>query len=397
MTRNAILEYARAVSPRYLVASRREKVVILDEFCKTTGYHRKSAVRLLCKPPEAGRTGRGRPKEYGLTVVGALRQVWEIGDRLCSKRLEPFIGELVAVLERHGEVELGPEVREQLLGMSASTMDRLLKPYRTIGLRRPYTTKKSPTALKSQIPIRTFGEWSDVKPGSIQMDLVAHCGESTEGFYLNTLVAVDVATSWSECEVVWGKGQQRVGTGVHKLRVRLPFDLKEIHTDNGGEFINDILYLWCKREGIHFTRGRSYKKNDQAYVEQKNWSTPRRLIGYDRYNSNAAYKLMQRLYEDVRLYVNFFQPVSKLVSKERNGAKVKKCYDQAQTPFQRLLAAGVLNDTQRKSLAEIYGTLNPAELRRSIDNTLEALWQLADRPGATRTSTRRQEEDVACG
>lgn len=397
MTRNAILEYARAVNPRYVVASKREKMVILDEFCKTTGYHRKSAIRLLCKPPELGRTGKGRPREYGLAVVGALRQIWEIGDRLCSKRLEPFISELVAVLERHGEIELVPEVKEQLLGMSASTMDRLLKPYRSMGLRRPYTTRRSPTALKAQIPIRTFGEWSGVKPGSVQMDLVVHCGESTEGFYLTTLVAVDVATSWSEFEVVWGKRQQRVGTGVYKVRVRLPFELKEIHTDNGGEFINDILYVWCKREGIHFTRGRSYKKNDQAYVEQKNWSTPRRLIGYDRYKSNAAYKLMQRLYADVRLYVNFFQPVSKLVSKERDGAKVKKRYDQAQTPYQRLLAAGVLDDTQRQSLAELYATLNPAALRRSIDDTLEALWQLADRPRATRTPARRQEEDVACG
>ena len=276
-------------------------------------------------------------------------------------------------------------------------MDRLLKPYRRIGLRRPYTTKRSSGALKALIPIRTFGEWTEVKPGSLQVDLVAHCGESTEGFYLNTLVAVDVATSWCECEAIWGKGKERVGTGVHKTRTRLPFPLEEIHTDNGSEFINDILYPWCKKERIRFTRGRSYKKNDQAYVEQKNWSVPRRLIGYDRYSTKAAYEQMQRLYENVRLYVNFFQPVSKLVSKERVGAKVKKRYDKAQTPYQRLLEAGVLGEAERQALEQLYRSLNPVELRAKIDRELEVLWRMADRSRSLAPVSKRAEEDMACG
>lgn len=229
------------------------------------------------------------------------------------------------------------------------------------------------------------------------MDLVAHCGESTDGFYLTTLVGVDVATSWTELEAVWGKGQQRVGTGVHKTRQRLPFRLAEIHTDNGGEFINDVLYRWCKQEGVRFTRGRSYKKNDQAYVEQKNWSVSRRLIGYDRYSSKAAYEQMQRLYGYVRLYVNFFQPVSKLVSKERVGAKVKKRYDQAQTPYQRLLATNTLGEEKREELAKLYATLNPVKLRADIDAALEALWKLADRGRPGKTSTEEPKEHVACG
>jgi hypothetical protein len=397
VTRDVILEYARAVSPRYLAASKREKGVILDEFCKTTSHHRKSAVRLLCNPPKPLRTGLGRPREYGPTVVGALRQVWEASDRLCSKRLAPFMGELVAVLERHGEIALTPEVRRQVLEMSTSTMDRLLKPYRTLGLRRPYTTRKSPGALKALIPIRTFGEWADVKPGSVQVDLVAHCGESTADFYLNTLVSVDVATSWCECEVIWGKGKERVGTGVHKTRQRVPFRLKEIHTDNGSEFINDILYPWCKKEGIRFTRGRSYKKNDQAYVEQKNWSVPRRLIGYDRYSSKAAYEQMQRLYSYVRLYVNFFQPTSKLIGKEREGAKVRKRYDEARTPYQRLLASGVLDQAQAESLAKLYADLNPVELRAQIDGALEGLWKLADRGRAPKPVAELEPEHTTCG
>ena len=396
VTRNAVLEYARAVSSRYLAASKSSKTVILDEFCKTTGHHRKSAVRLLRHPPPTRRTGRGRPREYGAEVTTALKSVWEVSDHLCSKRLSPFIGELVTVLERQNELHLRPEVRAQLLKMSPSTMDRLLKPHRVVGLRRPYTTRRSPASLVSRIPVRTFGEWGDVKVGSVQMDLVAHCGESTDGFYLTTLVAVDVATSWSEFEAIWGKGQERVGTGVHKVRQRLPFPLGGIHTDNGGEFINDILYPWCQREGIRFTRGRAYKKNDQAYVEQKNWSVPRRLIGYDRYSSQAAYEQLQRLYGYVRLYVNYFQPVSKLVGKERDGAKVRKRYDQAQTPYQRLLASNALDEAQRKSLAKLYATLNPAELRRNIDEALDTLWKLANRPHVGPIMTDPEPARVAC-
>jgi len=231
----------------------------------------------------------------------------------------------------------------------------------------------------------------------LQLDLVAHCGDSTEGFYLCSPVAVDVATGWSEFEAVWGKGQQRVGTGVHMVRTRLPFGLQEIHTDNGGEFINDILYPWCARERIRFTRGRAYKKNDQAYVEQKNWSVPRRLIGYDRYNTKAAYHLLQRLYGDVRLYVNFFQPLRKLVSKERLGAKVKKHYDQAQTPHQRLLAADVLEQSEPQDLAMLYAGLNPVQLRRNINETLEALWKLADRSQVSKIAAEPELALAACG
>ena len=379
MTREAVREYARAASPRYLASSKRKKGLILDEFCQTTGRHRKSVVRLLCHPPRAVRTGLGRPREYGLAVVAALRQVWEVSDRLCSKRLAPFSGELVTVLERQGEIDLAPEVRQRLLELSAATMDRLLQPYRGVGWRRPHTQRGSPTALKALIPARTFGEWAGVSPGSMQFDLVAHCGQSTADFYLYTLVGVDVATSWSEYEVIWGKGQQRVGTGVHKVRQKVPFGLEEIHTDNGGEFINDILYPWCKKEGIRFTRGRAYKKNDQAYVEQKNWSVPRRLIGYDRYSTQAAYEQRQCLYECVRLYMNFFQPVSKLLSEERVGARVKKHYDLARTPYQRLLATNALDESKRQSLLALYSRLNPVKLRGEIEEAWEALWELADR------------------
>jgi hypothetical protein len=226
----------------------------------------------------------------------------------------------------------------------------------------------------------------------VQADLVAHCGDSTEGFYLTTLVVTDVATGWTECQAVWGKGQQRVGTALHHIRQRLPMALRELHTDNGGEFVNALLQPWCQREGIRCTRGRPYRKNDQAYVEQKNWSAVRRPVGYDRYTSKAAYAQLQRLYDLLRLDVNFFQPIRKLIGKERVGGKVIKRYDRAQTPYQRLLASGVLEEPQRQALERLYRSVNPVRLRAEIDAALEVLWKLAHRGAVAGT-----EEHAAWG
>lgn len=386
MTLGSIQEYAAAMRSRYLAASKREKTQLLNEFCAVTGYHRKAAVRVLGHP-SAGGGRRGTRARYGLPVARALRQLWEASDRICSKRLAPFLPELVDVLERHGELSLEPEVREPLLRVSASTIDRLLRPYRRRGLRRPYSYRPSPSSLKGLVPLRTFSEWGKVQPGSLQADLVLHCGESTQGFYLTTLMAVDVATGWQECEAIWGKGKQKVGGGVHRIRGRLPFSLRELHTDNGGEFINDTLYPYCQQHGIRLTRGRPYKKNDQAYVEQRNWSVVRRLVGYHRYSTKAAYELMRRLYPLVRQYANFFQPIAKVVSRERLGAKVTKRYDVARTPYQRLLERGILGETQRYALEREYQRLNPVKLRSQIESGLEALWRLAQEEEQRRRNT----------
>jgi hypothetical protein len=264
--------------------------------------------------------------------------------------------------------------------MSPATIDRLLRPYRRLGGRRPFTTTKPGSLLKNSIPIRTFADWEENRSGFLEVDLVAHCGESAEGFYLTTLSTVDVASGWSECVGVWGKGQQRVGGAIHRVRQRLPFPLLGLDSDNGGEFINHHLYTYCHREGITFTRSRSYKKNDSCHVEQKNWSVVRRLIGYDRYSSRAALETLNRLYDLIRLYVNFFQPVMKLVAKTRQGAKVHKVYDTARTPYQRLLDAGVLPETKQQELAATYRGLNPVLLLEQINRNLEHLWRLAERP-----------------
>ncbi len=399
MTRGSILDYAKAAHSRYLKASKREKALILDEFCQNSGYHRKAAIRLLRRDC-IGRARRGgRKRKYGLAVSEAVKKLWDASDRICSKRLAPFIPELLDALERHGEISLETEVREQVVGLSAATIDRLLKPYRPKKLRLPYTQGRASSTLKAQIPIRTFGDWAGVQPGAFQADLVMHCGETTEGLHLCTLDIVDVATGWNECQPVMGKGQQRVGTAVHHARQRLPMPLRELHTDNGSEFLNEVLYPWCKREGIRFTRGRPYKKNDQAHVEQKNWSCVRRLIGYDRYTSKAAYEQFAAFYALRRLYVNFFQPIRKITGRERIGAKVKKTFDEARTPYQRLLAAGVLDDAKRKELAAEYERINPVRLRAQIDRALEQLWRLADkRQKASSEDDRDQKKkDEVCG
>jgi len=381
MTRGSIGEYTEAVRGRYFRASKKEKGGILNEFTSVTRYHRKAAIRLLRRGnlPRANKK-RGRPRQYDAAVVDALKVLWEATDRLCSKRLYPFLPELVKILRRHGDKSMTAEIEAELCRISPSSIDRRLRPYRRLGGRRSFTTTKPGSWLKSSIPIRTFADWEDERPGFLEVDLVSHCGESTEGFYLTSLSTVDIASAWVECVGVWGKGQERVGAAVHRIRRRLPLPMLGLDSDNGGEFINEHLYRYCQREGITFTRSRSYKKNDSCYVEQKNWSVVRRLVGYDRYSSRAALEALNRVYDLLRLYVNFFQPVMKLVSKTRHGAKVHKVYDTARTPYQRLLEAGVLTEAKRQELAAIYHGLNPVALLKRINENLEHLWNLAERP-----------------
>jgi len=381
MTRGSIREYTEAVRERYFLASKKEKGKILDEFTKVTGYHRKAAIRLFRRGKKPGTNRkRGRPRQYGTAVADALRMAWEATDRLCSKRLHPFLPELVTVLRRHGESAITSEIEAQLCSISSSTIDRLLHPWRRLGGRRPFTTTKPGSLLKNSIPIRTFTDWQEDRPGFLEVDLVSHGGESTDGFYLTTLSTVDVASGWSECVGVWGKGQERVGGAIHRVRQRLPIPLLGLDSDNGSEFINQHLYNYCRKEGITFTRSRSYKKNDSCHVEQKNWSVVRRLIGYDRYNSQVALEALNHVYDLTRLYVNFFQPVMKLYSKTRHGARVHKVYDVAQTPYQRLLKTGILTEAKRQELAATYHGLNPVTLLKQINENLERLWATAEYP-----------------
>jgi hypothetical protein len=383
VTRRSILEYAQAIRLRYLRAPKVEKGKMLDEFMQVTGLHRKAVIRLLNKTnqPRIGKR-RGRPRRYGSDVAGMLKAVWEVSDRLCSKRLQPFLPEMVKVLRQYGEQRINAFLEEQLCQMSPSTIDRLLRPYRNSGRRRSPSTTQPGSLLKSCIPIRTFADWQENKPGFIETDLVAHCGESTEGFYLNTLCAVDVASGWTECLPVWGKWQEKVRQSVHRMRQHLPFPLLGVDSDNGSEFINRCFYNYCRDEKITFTRSRSYKKNDSCHVEQKNGNVVRRLVGYERYASKAAFECLGRVYDLVRLYINFFQPTMKLVSKSRHGARVHKVYDTARTPHQRLVQSGVLTGAKQAELAAIYQRLNPVLLLNQINDNLEKLWRLTEHPSS---------------
>ncbi len=384
MTRRSILEYAEAIRGRYLRSSKKVKTRILEEFVAATGLHRKAAIRLLNRRSiPAGRKRSGRPRLYSLEVVAALKVAWEATDRLCSKRFRPFLPELVGILKEKGELSVTEGTETQLGQMSASTIDRILRRFRGNGPRRGLGTTKPGTLLKNAIPVRTFSEWSESKPGFLEVDLVAHCADSSEGFYLTTLSTVDVATGWYEPVAVWGKGQDRVGGAVYDVRKRLPMPMLGLDSDNGSEFINQSLYNYCRRNAITFTRSRSYKKNDSCHVEQKNWSVIRRVIGYDRFSSRAALKALDDVYTLLRLYVNFFQPVLKLVGKSRHGARVHKVYDIAQTPYQRLRKGGVLTEDKRRELAAIYAALNPVTLLKQIRKAVEHLWTLAERQPCT--------------
>ena len=383
MTQEGMKEYAEAVRKRYEIATKEEKGKILDEFAKTTGLHRKSVIRLLNRPVRRGLTKRrGRKRKYGASVAEALRSVWEASDHLCSKRLRPFIPEMVRIMRRWGDKSLTAEIEASLCQMSAATMDRRLRVWKLKSGRRSLSTTRAVLALRNSIPIRTFADWQEDKPGFLETDLVAHCGESVDGFYLNTLVAVDVASGWTECVGVYGRTQERVGTAIHKVRQRLPFAMEGLDSDNGSEFINMNIANWCHREHITFTRSRPYKKNDNCYVEQKNGSIVRRVIGRDRYSSKEALEVIDRIYFLLRWKINYLEPSMKLVSKTRDGARVHRVYDMAKTPYQRVLESGVLSEAKRAELQNTYNHLNPVLLHKQINDAVQSLWKLRDhQPG----------------
>jgi len=301
----------------------------LDAFVAATGYHRTYARWLLNHAEEVQPTLQ-RPRQYGPDVQHALFLVWHAANRICAKRLIPFLPTLIEALVRHEHLHISEECRSQLLSMSAATADRLLSSRRKLG-RRGLSTTRAGTLLKQQIPIRTFQEWKETRPGILEADLVAHCGADIEGRYLYTLTLTDIATGWTECLPVLYRSQETVLAALQRARTLFPFPILVIDTDNGGEFINEAVIAYCEQEHISFTRGRPYAQNDQCFVEQKNGAIMRQVVGYDRLVGEDAYRQLTELYRALRLYVNCFQPSMKLLSKEREGKKVRYVYDSAKT------------------------------------------------------------------
>jgi hypothetical protein len=369
------------VAPRYQDACGASKSRILDEFVASTGYARKYAIRLLhgpVRPPAP--IHRTRTPRYGPAVREALTVAWSAANGICAKRLVPFLPELVPSLERHGHLHLDDEVRALLLALSPATADRLLRPVRQVDRPHGLSTTKPGRLLKQQIPIRTFAEWDDVRPGFCEADLVAHCGGNTEGVFLYTLTLTDVATGWTECLALLHRGQDAVVHALTAARRLLPFPLLGLDTDNGGEFINAALLAYCAETETTFTRGRVANSNDQCFVEQKNGSIVRQLVGYDRFVGEPAYRQLTELYRAVRLYVNFFQPSVKLQAKQREGSRVRRRYDVARTPFQRLEASDVLDAATQARLERIVHALDPVRLLRQIQTLQDALWRHAILP-----------------
>jgi hypothetical protein len=380
MTRRSIKEYAQAIHKRYKKGTRKLKAQILDEFVAATRLHRKSAIRLLARPEGIqAKRRRGRRRVYSVDTVEALKVIWRASGCLCSKRLQPFLPELTRVLRSKEELFIRDDTATELSQLSASTIDRITRRWREGKRGHGFSLTKPGTHLKNAIPLKTFSEWENSRPGFIQVDLVAHCGDHVDGFYLNTLSAVDVATGWFEPIAIWGRGQERVGAAIHQLRQLLPMPMLGLGSDNGVEFINRGLYEYCGRLRITFTRSRAYKKNDNCHIEQKNWSVIRRQVGYQRYSSKAAYEALEDLYTVLRLYLNFFQPVLKLISKSRQGARVHKVYDEAQTPYSRLKKSGVLTVDKQRELADIYNALNPVVLQEQITQGQRQLTILGER------------------
>lgn len=378
---------AKVLAARYRKASKKQKGGILDELIALTGYNRWYAVALLRGHGKTiqvtrrvrllGDLGRSpkriRPRIYDGVVLERLKRIWVILDYLCGKRLAAILPEVVPVLERHHEIALDAATRNKLLAISPATIDRVLAPERRKFALRGRSGTKPGTLLKHQIPIRTFAEWNDTQPGFVEIDLVGHEGGVAGGDFCQTLDVTDVASGWTESQAVINKAQVWVFTALTEIRARLPFPLLGIDSDNGSEFINAHLLRYCQQEKITFTRGRAGKKNDGCFIEQKNYSVVRRAVGYARYDSARQQQLLNLLYGHLRLYSNYFLPVMKLLSKERTGAKVKKTYDPAQTPYRRLLASpGITRHTRHRLDAE-YATLNPAQLKREITRLQDLL------------------------
>jgi hypothetical protein len=372
----------RQMARRYQRASKTQKGAMLDELSALTEWTRRHARRALGEAIAGGGTGPrprpGRPRIYGKEILEPLRRVWAALDGPSGKRLAPFLAEMVEVMERFGELTVDDAVRANLLRISPATIDRLLAAERQRLQVKGRSGTKPGSMLKRQIPIRTFAEWDEAVPGFCEVDLVAHDGGDARGEFCQTVDLTCVATGWTEMRAVPNKAQRWVFEALKDIRAHLPFPLKGLDSDNGSEFINDQLHRYCVAEEITFTRSRPYRKNDNCFVEQKNWSVIRQQVGYLRYDTPEELELLHELYSHLRYYVNFFQPQMRLVQKTREGAKVRKRYDTARTPYQRILRSPDVSDERKQALTAAYRGLNPVQLKRDIGRCQDRLLAIAN-------------------
>lgn len=373
-------EYLAAIYGRYRGASRRQKGQILDEFCRVTGYHRKYALRCLNAAPRgaAPRRRRRGKSTYGPATVQALRAIWEAAGYPWSRRLTALLPRWVPWARRRWD--LSATVCAQLLRISARQVDRLLAAHKHRLKRHRYGGTKPGTLLKHHIAIKTT-QWDVRVPGFTELDLVAHCGARGEGEFAHSLNVTDIHTTWVETRAVLGRGEHAVQEALEDIRRTLPFRLRGIDSDNGSEFINNHLVRYCHAHAIEFTRGRPYKKDDNAHIEQKNWTHVRKIVGYHRYDSAAAVAALNALYtQDLRLLQNGFLPSVKLLRKERVGARLRRHYDRPRTPLERLQECPAADPAAVRQWLALRDQLDPFVLADRIERHVDRLVALAVRP-----------------
>ncbi len=380
MAQQSKREYLESIYVRYRQSSRAKKQMILNEFVRVCGYHRKYAIGLLNRPmpgPRPRRRARRAPR-YAETVIEVLAQLWATSGYLCAVRLKAALPQWLPWLRRR--VALTPAQERQLLAISARQIERRLKGRKQTLKRTRYGTTRPGSLLKHQIPIKT-DQWDVTKPGYLEIDLVSHSGASALGEFLYTLDAVDIQTGGVERQAVLGKGRHGIVAALRAMASRLPFALRGIDSDNGSEFINDQLWGFCQaaQPPIQFTRSRPYKKDDNAHIEQKNWTHVRKLVGWERYDSAEALAALNALYTDLRLFQNLFQPSMKLVRTTRHGSRLRRHYDRPQTPWARLLASSEADPAKVAALTRLLAWTDPFALSARIDAQLEQVWALANR------------------
>jgi hypothetical protein len=391
ITRSARTELIGALHDRYKSAKRPEKIQILNEFSALSGYHRKYAIRVLNGIDEPREPTRlpVRPRLYDEAARQALIVLWEASDRVCGKRLKPLLSILLPAMERHGHLHLEGTIRSKVLAMSAATIDRLLRD--TKAVTRANKPRRNLIGLRRIVPIRTFADWKDPLPGSMEMDLVAHCGDVSRGSYVHSLVLTDIASGWIECTPLIAREGTLVVEALERVRTALPFRLRALDTDNGSEFLNETMVKYCTDHGIELTRSRPYRKNDQAWIEQKNGAVVRKLIGYRRLEGLAAAQAIARLYAASRLFVNFFQPSFKLAEKTRNGARVSKRYLPPQTPCERLLQNQDTEAAMKVKLRGVSESLDPLHLLEEVRTMQRHLIEIPENGPPTALPSRNQD------
>ena len=384
-------EYLRVMYERYRKAERKMRGRLLDEFCVTTGYNRKYAIRLLNGPvPEKKRPRRvrGRKLRYGKQVMAVLTAVWEAAGYPWSVRLKALLPSWMPWIRKR--YRISPKLEQQLLAMSARQMDRRLQSRKREQQRKIYGRTKPGTLLKHHIPVKT-DSWDVKGPGFAEIDLVSHSGNSADGEFVYTLNLTDIYSGWTESQALLGKSEIAVQQALDAIQAGLPFRLLGLDSDNGSEFINWHLKRWCDQKQIQLTRGRPYQKNDNAHIEQKNWTHVRKLLGWDRYDSVAAVAAINAVYrQELRLWMNLYLPSVKLKKKVRVGSKLRRVYGPAQTPLERLLESGQADKRRVAGFKRLLATLDPFDLAISINRKLEAVYRLANRRQSPKAETLRR-------